>query len=256
MLEQLDDKLLNGTPLSDAEQTFYDSIGMDSLESKSTFVKDGMKQHVDGGNITKLEKEKLVLQVSDKLKTIVDELDVATREKKPKKAQKLSTQREKLMERKKTLEDIIPKAPGPLKHQAEIQKLHKEMQPLLKLEKETKGRLLTVKETTILARKEEIEEEILILEEKSRGWFEEDEDFQLRVDASRAKAVTAAKKTVKKSTAGSSGGGSRTGGVKKPITNWVVPNAGKKRTTKKPAKKTATTNAFAAMMMDSDSDSD
>jgi len=252
MLQSLDTKLLHGTVLTEQEQDFYDSISMDSMEAKSNFCKEEMKKHVDDGNITKLEKEKLLSQVHDKIQALEKEIGVATDEKKPKKLSKLSAQKEKLTERVETLENIVPKPPTPLKHQAEIQKLRKEMQPLLKLERETKGRLLTIKETTILARKEEIEEEILVLEEKSRGWFEDDEDFQVRVDNSRAQAATAAKRTVKKST----GGGGSTSGGKKATINWVVPNAGKKRVTKKPAKKTATSNAFAAMMMDSDSDSD
>lgn len=251
MLNSLDSKLLSGTVLTDAEQGFYDAISMDTLEAKTTFVKDEMKNHVDEGRITRLETQKLIKQVNDKINTLDEEIDKATNEKKPKKVDKLSTQKGKLMERRETLNNIKPTAPSPLKFQAEIQKLRKEMQPLLKLEKETKGRLLSIKETTILARKDEIEQEILELEQKSRGWFEDDEDFNLRVDASRAKAVTAAKKVVKKTT--SSGGKV---GAKKPITNWVVPGAGKKRATKKPAKKTSTSNAFAAMMMDSDSDSD
>ncbi len=253
MLETMDTKLLNGTVLTEQEQEFYDSISMDSIELKSNFCKEEMKKHVDEGNITKLEKEKLLSQVNDKIKTLDEEIDVATKERKPKKLSKLSAQKDKLSERLDTLENIIPKPPVPLKHQPEIQKLRKEMQPLLKLERETKGRLLTIKETTIMARKEEIEEEILVLEEKSRGWFEDDADFQVRLDNSRAQAVTAAKRSVKKSA--NSGSSSGKTGVKKTI-NWVVPSAGKKQVTKKPAKKTASSNAFAAMMMDSDSDSD
>ncbi len=252
MLETLDSKLLRGTPLDDAEQQFYDSISMDSLEQKANFVRDGMKKHVDDGNVTKSEKEKLLSQVTEKLDGVKKDIDVATKEKKPKKVDKLTLQKEKLTERLNSIDDITPKLPSPLKFQADISKLRKELQPLIKLEKETKGRLLSIKETAMMTRKEEIEEEILILEERSRGWFEEDEEFQIRVNASRAKVVTTVKKVVKKSS-----GNGMTGGMKKPITNWVVPGAGKKKVTKKAtAKKSSATNAFAAMMMDSDSDSD
>lgn len=250
MLNSLDSKLLNGTLLTDPEQEFYDAISMDTLEVKTTFVKDEMKNYVDEGRITKLETQKLVQQVNDKINTVDEEIAKAKKENKPKKMDKLSTQKEKMMERRETLQNITPIAPSPLKFQAQIQKLRKEMQPLLKLEKETKGRLLSIKETTMMSRKEEIEDEILEFEEKSRGWFEEDEDFNLRVGASRAKAATATKKVAKKTAS------SGKAGAKKPITNWVVPGAAKKRATKKPTKKTSTSNAFAAMMMDSDSDSD
>ncbi len=252
MLEELDAKLLRGTLLNESEQLFYDSISMDSLEQKATFVRDGMKKHVDEGNITRLEKEKLLSQVKDKIEGLKKDIDVATKEKKMKKVDKLTIQKEKAMERLDMIDNITPKAPSPLKHQAEISKLRKELQPLLKLEKETKGRLLSIKETAMMTRKEEIEDEILVLEEKSRGWFEEDDEFQIRVDASRAKTITV-KKVVKKSTSSSN---KAVGGVKKSI-NWVVPGASKKVTKKATGKKSSgTTNAFAAMMMDSDSDSD
>ena len=255
MVDTLDGKLLNGSLMSDVEQEFYDSISMDSLDDKAAFVKDAMKKHIDDGIITKLEKAKLVHQVKDKVETVTGEIEQCNKENKPKKAAKLSTQKDKLVERIETLDKITPKAPTPLKFQGDIQKLQKELQPLRKLERETKGRLLSIKETTLMGKKEEIEEDILILEERSRGWFEDDEDFQLRVDASRAKASTSAKNVVKKSA--SSGGCGRVGGVKKSITNWVVPGAGKKRPVKKATgKKSSATNAFAAMMMDSDSDSD
>ena len=90
----------------------------------------------------------------------------------------------------------------------------------------------------------------------SRGWFEDDEDFNLRVEASRAQAKSraAVKKTVKKSVGGAGRGA---GGGSKPILNWVVPGASKRKVSKPAAKKSATSkNTFAAMMMDSDSDSD
>ena len=46
-----------------------------------------------------------------------------------------------------------------------------------------------MKETKELAVKEELEEEIFQLEEASRGWFEDDEDFQGRVCAIRFKGA-------------------------------------------------------------------
>jgi len=254
LVEELDQKLAVGTVLTDSEQNFYDSISIESLNQKATFVKEAMKKHVDEGAITKSEKDKLISQVKDKLNALNEEIDDATKGKKVKKVNKLNIQKEKLTERFNTLDNITQKAPRPLKHQSDIEKLRKEMQPLLKLEKETKGRLLSIKETTLLGRKEEIEEEIYILEDKSRGWFEDDDEFQLRVDASRSQAKLKAASASKKKATGS-GGGKKVGSTKKAITNWVVPGA--KKVTRKPAaKKTTTSNAFAAMMMDSDSDSD
>lgn len=255
IMDSLDGKLLKGTVFTPSEQDFYDAVTVDSLEQKAAYIKQEMQKHVEAGKITRVEKGKLLTQVTEKIENLEKEIDTATKESKPKKVNKLTAQKGKLTERQKTLDGITPQPPHPLRHQAEIEKLRKEMQPLLKLENQTKGRLLTLKETTTLSRKYEIEEEITELEDKSRGWFEDDEDFQTRVEASRSQASkrAAAKKTVKKSS--SSGRSAGAGSAKKTI-NWVVPGA--KRVAKKPASKKSsrTANTFAAMMMDSDSDSD
>ena len=90
---------------------------------------------------------------------------------------------------------------------------------------------------------------------KSREWFESDEEFQTRVQLSRASSSTAAKqKAVKKKPAAKG-----TGNIvyKKNLSGWVTP--GMKKMNKapvKPKKKPSAGGVFAAMMMDSDSDSD
>ena len=252
VVTSLDDKLFKGTPLSETEQDFYDSCDLSVLEQKEQYVKKEMQKQVEGGNVTSLDRTRLLNQVGEKLEQLEVEIDDATKNNKPKKLQKLKNQREKLTERKGTLEEIKPCAPAPLKNQGQIEKLRKDLQPLLKLEKEVKGRLMSIKETAAMTRKEEIEEEIVYLENTSRGWFEEDEDFEERVEASRAKAsakAKAVKKVVKKVS------GSRGGGSKQPI-NWVVPGSKKSAKPQARKKKASNVNAFAAMMMDSDSDSD
>ena len=70
----------------------------------------------------------------------------------------------KVEERKAKLDNIAPKAPPPLKHEADIAKLRKEIEPLLDVEDASKGRLLSLKETQALGRKEEIEAQIEQLE--------------------------------------------------------------------------------------------
>lgn len=261
IVHSLDQKLLHGAALTDAEQEFYDACDLTSLEKKETHVKNEMHKHVEEGKITSLERNKLLEQVKEKIKSLQEEIKDATENNKPKKLQKLQVQMEKVTDRLATLNDIKPCPPHPLKYQPEIEKLRKELNPLLKLEQETKGRLLSIKETAAMTRKQEIEEEIVNLENNSRGWFEDDEDFQQRVEASRLQAKSRANASVKKvvKTAGGAGSNSAAARGKKPITNWVVPGSGANRNANKSAtKKTASSNknAFAAMMMDSDSDSD
>lgn len=249
MLGDLDSKLLSGTPLSDAEQSFYDSVSMGSLEEKESFVKKGMQAQVEAGNISSGEKELLLKQNADRLETLAKEIEEA--QSKPKKLEKLKNMKSKAEQRRTLLEEITPKASARLRHEPEITKLRVEMAPYVKLENDAKGRLLSIKETQTLAKKTEIEEQIAELEEASRGWFEENEAFEARVEASR-KIFSARQKTKKKPS-------SKAGGGYKPApaaTKFVVPGASKKGWGKSAAKKKAAPkggNLFAAMM-DSDSD--
>jgi hypothetical protein len=162
IVEELDAKLLSGTPLTDAEQDMYDSVSMASLDEKEAYVKAQMHSQVENGNLTKRELEMLLNQVNEKVDTL--DKEISQSQDKPKKLEKLKAMKEKAVERKAMLEEIQPKAPPKLRHEAEIQKLRVELAPLNKLEDGAKGRLLTVKETQTLARKDEILEEIAQLE--------------------------------------------------------------------------------------------
>lgn len=165
IVQSLDDKVLKGSPLTDSEQEFYDACDLSSLEKKETYIKSAMHKHVEEGQITSLEKNRLLEQVKEKLHGLQEEIKDAIENSKPKKLQKLQAQLQKVTERQTTLNNIHqPCPPHPLKHQPQIEKLRKELHPLLKLEKETKGRLLSIKETAAMTRKHEIEEEIIQLE--------------------------------------------------------------------------------------------
>lgn len=248
----LDSKLMSGTPLSEPEQELYDSVSMDLLIEKESCTRKEMHTHVETGRITYAERDTLRSQVEERLKTIDDELDAASG--KPKKTEKLKLTKEKAIARQKMLQDIQPKAPHRLKNEPQIAKLRAEMRPLQKLEEYAKGRLLSVKETTALARKEEILEEIANLEDASREWFEEDSAFEARLNASRA-AAKAKEKKKKAPVASSAGSGYKA----KPVSSWVTPGATKKKLPAKPTAKSRSNaggSVFSAMMMDSDSDSD
>mmetsp|Transcript_14519 Transcript_14519/g.26236 ORF Transcript_14519/g.26236 Transcript_14519/m.26236 type:complete len:107 (-) Transcript_14519:39-359(-) len=105
---------------------------------------------------------------------------------------------------------------------------------------------------------EEMQEEIEELEEASRGWFEDDDAFHVRLEASRKK-LSAAVGSVSKASAGKKKAAPRSA---KSAPNWVTPGglASKQAARgKKSTKKNSRSNggsAFSAMMMDSDSDSD
>ena len=165
IVQSLDDKVLKGTVLTNSEQEFYDTCDLTSLERKESFIKNEMHKQVEEEKITSLEKKRLLHQVKEKLDSLQEEIKDATENSKPKKLLKLQTQMQKLLERQTTLNNIQqPCPPHPLKHQPQIETLRKELHPLIQLEKETKGRLLSIKETAAMTRKQEIEDEILELE--------------------------------------------------------------------------------------------
>lgn len=164
IVQSMEDQLGKGQPLSDADQELLDSISMDSLIQKEALVKKEMQQQVDDGKLTKAEKEMLLEQVSEKISKVEEECADAKKENKPKKLEKLKTMMKKMQTRKKKLEDIVAQPPHKLKHEPEIVKLRVEMAPLQKIEDGAKGRLLSMKETKLLAKKDEILNEIEELE--------------------------------------------------------------------------------------------
>lgn len=252
-VSEIDSKLLSGTPLEDPEQDLYDAVSVDTLTEKESLLRNQMQEQVETGNITKVERNALLSQVAERVETLDGELLEARSSKKPKKVDKLTAMKEKATLRQKMLEDINPKAPHRLKNEPQLQKLRLEIRPLQQLENSAKGRLLNLKETTALARKEEILQEMAELEDASREWFEDDDAFEARLKVSRAAAQAKEKK--KKSQGGSGGG---VGYKARPVSSWVTPGANKKKASTKPAakKKPSGGSVFAAMMMDSDSDSD
>lgn len=199
-------------------------------------------------------------QVDEKISSLIVEIDTAIQNSQEKKASKLTTQKENAESRKRMLESHKGKAPHALKYEAQIMKLRKQLQPLLKLEKETKGKLLSIKETKELAMKDELLEEISKLEESSRGWFEEDDTFEVRLGACRKKQLMPA--TSSKATPTGSGGKGRTSGTGSQTmmktTAWLTPGNAleKKAAVAGKSKPKKNGSVFAAMMIDSDSDSD
>ena len=112
MIEELDQKLLTGTPLSDPEQEFYDSISADSIDEKQGIVKDLMHKQVEDGTITSREQQQLLSQVTERLEKISSELEEA----KGKKAEKITGMKTKMEARKLMLSEMSPKSPPKLKH--------------------------------------------------------------------------------------------------------------------------------------------
>ena len=260
-ISNLEQRLMEGVALDDNEQALYDVVSVDDLNEKHSIVKDAMHKQIEiDGDITVEEQKSLLGQVSDRLSIIEDDLNEAKTEKKTKKVEKLTIAKTKVEQREVMLKKISPKIPQRLKHQDEILELRKELAPLIKLEDGAKGRLMSVKETQTLARKDEILEEITELEDSSRGWFEDDVSFDLRVKRSRSMGVKTTGKQSSKKTTSSTNAKKSTGG-----SAWVSSSSSAVRSKAKPynskvgsassSSKKKSGGVFAAMMLD-DSDSD
>ncbi len=164
VLKKLEEKLLQGNPLADAEQLFFDQVSSAALEEKQTYIKDLMHHQVEDGLITAIDKVQLLAQVTERLEAVSKEIVDAETSNQVKKVEKLKLAKEKAESRKEKITTLSPATLPPLKHQAEIFQLRTELKPLLELEEGAKGRLLSIKETQILARREEILQEISNLE--------------------------------------------------------------------------------------------
>eukprot|EP00566_Odontella_aurita_P001352 CAMPEP_0113600442 /NCGR_PEP_ID=MMETSP0015_2-20120614/42706_1 /TAXON_ID=2838 /ORGANISM="Odontella" /LENGTH=543 /DNA_ID=CAMNT_0000508693 /DNA_START=16 /DNA_END=1651 /DNA_ORIENTATION=- /assembly_acc=CAM_ASM_000160 len=240
MVGNIDAKLMKGAALEGPEQSFYDAVS--DLDEKEAHVRTGMHEQVEKGDITKYERDILLEYNAERIRSL----------------EKEGKSTVKALQRKELLESIDPVKPPPLRLDAEIRKFHRELTPLLRLEERARGRLLTVEETRAMARKDEIMEEIEYLEDRSRGWFEEDDVFESRVRASRA--IFEAKRAKKSANSKAlSAGSDAARGKSVAASKWVLPgqgSGGRKRTAQRPKGKLKGSDVFSAMMMDSDSSSD
>ena len=164
IIQKLQEKLISGTPLSEEEQECFDTVSISSLEEKQKHVRDLMHQQVADGRLTSDEKAMLLNQVTDRIANLSKDIAQAEQDGKKKRVDNLTVAKQKAEDRKALLEGIVPKPLPPLKNEAEIGRLRREMAPLEEIEAKAKGRLLTVKESQAVARKEELAEEILDLE--------------------------------------------------------------------------------------------
>lgn len=250
VISELDTQLMQGTPLSSREQEFYDAVSL--LGEKSGRVKELLAEHVEGGTLTLLEKQVLLQHNAERI-------DALEKQGKP---------LEKALARKRHLESIVPQAPHPLKHHDQISKVYKELGTLQQTIASSKGRLMSVKESKANTRRDELFEELESLEANSRGWFEEDDVFEARVQASRTALESryklgnssggSNKKAVKGSVSGTSGGG---GGKAEGAIKWVTPSErfskhGKSSGNQKKKKNSKGEGLFQSVVMDSSSDED
>ncbi|KAL7489242.1 hypothetical protein ACHAW6_014817 [Cyclotella cf. meneghiniana] len=248
----IEHKMMNGQQLQASEKSFYDSTI--ELSEKMEHVQKEATKHIEEGMLTSEERKILIEMNEKRIQSLMSEENSASVAEQLKKA----VARKELLNRN-TEEATLP----PLRLESHINTLRKKLLPLKALEEVSHQRYLSISETKALSEMDDLEREIERLECACRGWFEDEESFLRRVQASRdqfeAKNVKSAKGG-KMSVAGgstartlmSSGSGS---------TKWILPDGNKSKGKKNAWGSDATKRrnaaggaVFSAMMMDSSSE--
>ena len=246
-LEQsLETKMTDGHCLDGGEQSFYDESS--ELKEKYEFTQGEANRHIEEGRLT-LEEKRLLLDMNQKrIETLMSEQNSALVAKKLKKA----------LHRKEQLQTINDEVNSisapPLRHEDRIFMLRKKLLSVQAIEDSSRGRLLSLDETRALTEKMKIESEIERLEVSSRGWFEEEEAFSIRLQRSRERCRRQKQNVGIKSTA--SGGPIVSASA---VNQWILPGERPSKAWERPTKsklKGKGGAVFTAMMMDSSSDDD
>jgi hypothetical protein len=258
--QALEAKLIRGELLTAEEQATYDlNSGHD--EQKLTWLQSEIKHHIDSGDITSKEKTEILSNIDSNIASLTAEIEKATAEAKPKKVAALEEKRRALTERRRAVDAVAALPLRRLKHGDEIQKLRVKLLSFGPLEDKQRAQGLTLEELKLLEPKPDIEASIAGLEQASRGWFEEDEEFRrcCEFEEREARAKYAAKK---KAAAAKKAGGSSSGRGVSSSNAWSSVGAKKKPSSSSGGSRAASgaraggSGFSAAFVGDSDGDSD
>jgi hypothetical protein len=257
--QAIEAKLVSGALLDPNEQAVYDT-NSGSDEEKITHLQNEIKAMVDSGHLTAREKADLQKTIDNNLTTTREELETAKAENKPKKVEKLHAKVTALSERRAAVETIAP-IPPTLTYADEITKLFLKLFPIRALEDKSRSMSLTMSDLKAMEPKADLEAEIQALQEQSRGWFQDDEEFHERcayVEAQakikyRERKAAESKKTggAKTGTVGKVGTTSRVGTSNGSSWSTVAKKSGS-TSGSSAGKKTGSASSFSALDGDSD----
>ncbi|CAM9197144.1 unnamed protein product [Scytosiphon promiscuus] len=213
--KEAEQKLMKMEALTDEEQEIYDNIDTDVAEEKTVWLTSLVKAMVENGQLTKAEREQVLTQIETKLTNCSSEQEAATLKEDEVKLAKIHKQADQLIKRRSMVNGHAPIS-HKVKHQDELRGITAKLIKIEKLEN-TRGRLLTIDEVKQVGLKDELLERATVLENDSRGWFEEDEELQARLAEVRKQGQRmAAKKAApgggKGGKSGASAGRGRSGG--------------------------------------------
>ena len=257
--KSLEEKLVRGELLTPTEQILYDAnSGQDN--EKITWLQSEIKSMVNSGNISSSEKEELISSLKQNLHTLNEEQEKAKLEGNTKLMEKIEEKKNAISGRIATIEKISP-ITHRLRHGEEIQKLRLKLFPLIALQEKARSVSLTLDDLKVLEGKDEIEASILQLEMASKGWFEDQNDFdeKCKLEEKEAKSKYTAKlKAAEKKKASSKAGSGTQGrvGSSSSASSWsTVATKKKPAATSAGIRKTSGGSGFASAFGD-DSDSD
>ena len=178
--DAIEQKMMTGKALDAVEQAIYDNNSGED-EAKINFLQMEIKGMVDAGELLASEKEEILTNMTKN----IEEAKAAGQTKKV----------ETITARKAALEKMEPLKPQ-LRLGDKIQKLRVKLLGLKAVEDKQKSMSLTMADLQALGEKGEIEGQITELENKSRCWFETDEDFAVRCayEAKEAERLATKKK--------------------------------------------------------------
>jgi len=253
--QSLEAKLIRGEPLSPPEQITYDANTGEDTE-KISWLQGEIKSMVDNGMLTQSEKEELSKTLSTNITTVIEEIEKAKEEGKTKKIEKLEEKKKQITSRKEAV-DRITAVSNRLKYGEEIVKLRIKLLGLHALEDKGRSMALTLDDLKKIEAKSELEMQISQLEAASRGWFEDQEDFDQKCHVEEKEAKTKytakVKAAEKKKPSGKGGTQGKMGSSSSSSGAWSTVTPKKKSSVSVPVKKT-TANSFSAFGSDSDSD--
>jgi hypothetical protein len=172
-LQKIEAKLFRGDVMTAEEQELYQETNIGVIENKQKFLQDAMKDMVDKGQLTADEKKTVLAQIDEKLSKGTVEVETAAKEGKAKRVAKLKAAMVQMEARKTKISDIS----GITHALADLKMLQKAWTVQIPLERHCPQHML--------GEKEEIGEKVDGLLSKSRSWFEEEDEYAVRVAAAK-----------------------------------------------------------------------
>lgn len=193
-IDAMEAKMVSRIALSPVEQAKYDMASRQNLEEKVTLLQGLMKEQVSGGILTSTERETVLGEMENRLKTLDEEAAHALADGHEKSAGQLKQQHSNLSTRRDGVKEAFRSTPAvtrPVRSIADIKQARLQIARLDKLEATlSQGpapgqKALSAAE--LLARRTEvdtrhgIQDKLNALQNDARFWFELEEEFEGRV---------------------------------------------------------------------------